>query len=220
VSNIFIKLALMEGTDALTLACIRGVLGAVFVTAWLHRAPALRRHTARERTIALGVGLLFAGNLYLLFMAIRMVTVPIAILSYFIYPLLTGVAGAALGLERLGLAGAAAAMAVLLGLALLLGADAGGLAWPGIMCAVGAALCRVATLLTTRAKLSGADSRLTTWYSMLSSTTALLVSSVRRTSRIRRLDGSVCWASRSAAQPRCWRCLPQPCASAPSAPLW
>jgi probable blue pigment (indigoidine) exporter len=175
VSDIFTKLALVEGTDALTLACIRGVLGTAFIALWLRRAPARRAHTPRERLIALGVGLLFAGNLWLLFIAIRMVAVPIAILSYFVYPLLTGVVGAALGLERLGLAGAAAALVALLGLALLLGADAGGLAWLGIIFAVGAALCRVAILLVTRATLAGADSRLTTWYSMLSSTAALVV---------------------------------------------
>lgn len=174
-SDIFTKLALLEGTDALTLACIRGVLGTLFITAWLRRTPARRPHTARERAIALGVGVLFAGNLYLLFVAIRMVPVPIAILSYFVYPLLTGVVGATLGLERLGLAGAAAAMVALLGLGLLLGADAGGLAWVGIIFAVSAALCRVATLLITRAKLTDADSRLTAWYSMLSSTAALLI---------------------------------------------
>ena len=53
--------------------------------------------------IALGIGLLFAGNLYLLFAAIQMVAVPIAILSYFVYPLLTGIAGAAVGLDECGL---------------------------------------------------------------------------------------------------------------------
>lgn len=174
-SDILTKLALLDGTDALTLACIRGVLGTLFITLWLRHTPPRRGHTPRERLINCGIGLLFAFNLWLLFIAVRMVPVPIAILSYFVYPLLTGAAGAALGLERLGLAGAAAAMVALLGLALLLGTDTGGLAWLGILFAVGAALCRVATLLITRAQLASADSRMTTWYSMLSSTLTLLV---------------------------------------------
>ena len=174
-SDIFTKLALLAGADALTLATSRGVLGTLFVLAWLRAAPPRRLHTRRERLIALGIGLLFAGNLYLLFVAIRMVAVPIAILSYFVYPLLTGIVGAAIGLERLRLASAAAAVVALLGLALMLGADTAHLAWLGVGLAIGAALCRVATLLITRAALSGADSRLTTWYSMLSSTAALLV---------------------------------------------
>jgi drug/metabolite transporter (DMT)-like permease len=177
-SDIFTKLALLAGADALTLATSRGVLGTLFVLAWLRAAPPRRLHARRERLIALGIGLLLAGNLYLLFAAIRMVAVPIAILSYFVYPLLTGIVGAAIGLERLPLASAAAAVVALLGLALMLGADTAHLAWLGVGLAIAAALCRVATLLITRAALSGADSRLTTWYSMLSSTAALLVAAV------------------------------------------
>ena len=177
-SDIFTKLALLSGMDALALAAYRGVLGTLFVLAWLRAVPPRQPHTKRQRLIALGVGLLFAANLYLLFAAIRMVAVPIAILSYFVYPLLTGIVGAAIGLERLPLASAAAAVVALLGLALMLGADTAHLAWLGVGLAIGAALCRVATLLVTRAALLQADSRLTTWYSMLSSTAALLAVSV------------------------------------------
>jgi drug/metabolite transporter (DMT)-like permease len=177
-SDIFTKLALLSGMDALTLAAYRGVLGTLFVLAWLHAATPHQAHTPRQRRIALAVGLVFAANLYLVFAAIRIVAVPIAILSYFVYPLLTGIVGAAIGLERLLPASAAAAVVALLGLALMLGADPAHLAWPGVGLAIGAALCRVATLLITRAALSGADSRLTTWYTMLSSTAALLVVSV------------------------------------------
>jgi len=173
-SDIFTKLALLGGMDALTLAAYRGVLGTLFVLVWLRAVPPRHAHTKRARLIALGVGLLFAANLWLLFVAIRLVAVPIAILSYFVYPLLTGIVGAAIGLERLPLVSAAAAVVALLGLALMLGADTAHLAWLGVGFAIGAALCRVAILLVTRAALSGADSRLTTWYSMLSSTAVLL----------------------------------------------
>lgn len=177
-SDIFTKLALLAGMDALTLAAYRGVFGTLFVLIWLRAAPPARAHSTRARLIALAIGVLFAGNLYLLFTAIHLVAVPIAILSYFVYPLLTGIVGAAIGLERLGLASAAAAMVALLGLALMLGADPAGLVWLGVALAIGAALCRVATLLIARAALSEADSRLTTWYSMLSSTAVLLVASL------------------------------------------
>ena len=139
-SDIFAKLALLAGADALTLATSRGVLGTLFILAWLRLAPPLRRHTARERLVALGVGLLFAANLYLLFAAIRLVAVPIAILSYFVYPLLTGIVGAALGVERLRLGSAAAAVVALLGLALMLGAGAAHLAWLGVGLALGEGL--------------------------------------------------------------------------------
>jgi len=48
----------------------------------------------------------------------------------------------------------------------------------GVAYAIGAAACRTAVLLVTRAYLVGADARLTTWYSMLSSTVIFLVASV------------------------------------------
>ena len=178
ISDIFTKLALLAGMDALTLASSRGVFGTLLVLAWLRSAPPAQRHTRRQRLIALGIGLLFAGNLYLLFAAIRMVAVPIAILSYFIYPLLTGIAGAVVGLERLRFASALAAVVALLGLGLMLGADTAHLAWLGVILAMCAALCRTVVLLIARGALSGADLRLTTWYSMLSSTALLLLGSV------------------------------------------
>ena len=105
-----------------------------------------------------------------LFKAIELIEVPIAILTYFVYPLLTGLAAAATGLDKLSWRGAAAAIAAFLGLALMIGAHPGGVALAGIAFAVGAACCRVVILLLTRARLTGADPRLITWYSFLSAT--------------------------------------------------
>ena len=66
-------------------------------------------YTPRQRWIALGVGVLFAGIVFGLFKAIELVDVPVAILTYFIYPLLTGIIGALIGIDKLGWRGAAAA---------------------------------------------------------------------------------------------------------------
>ena len=43
--------------------------------------------------IALGLGVLFAAVVYGLFKAIELITVPVAVLTYFVYPLLTGIGG-------------------------------------------------------------------------------------------------------------------------------
>jgi drug/metabolite transporter (DMT)-like permease len=101
--------------------------------------------------------------------------VPIAILTYFVYPLLTGLAAAASGLERVTWRGATAAIAAFLGLALMIGAHPTTLAAAGILAALGAAVCRVAILLVTRGLLSGADPMRITWYSLLSSTVIFVV---------------------------------------------
>ena len=131
----------------------------------------LRCRLTRERNgFRSGFGTLFAGNVFLLFKAIETIEVPIAILTYFVYPVLTGLAAAASGLERMTWKGAAAAIAAFLGLALMIGVHPTGLAVVGIVAALAAALCRVAMLLVTRAMLQGADPLLMTWYSLVSST--------------------------------------------------
>ena len=58
--------------------------------------------TTPARHLSLFIGLLFAGNVFFLFKAIEAMEVPLAILTYFTYPLLTGLAAAAFGIERLG----------------------------------------------------------------------------------------------------------------------
>jgi drug/metabolite transporter (DMT)-like permease len=118
---------------------------------------------------------MFAGNVYLLFVAIELMPVPIAILTYFAYPLLTGLIGAATKLDTLTWRGALAAFAAFAGLALILGANPGGVVLGGVVAALGASLCRTATLLATRSLLGGADARLITWYALISSTTLFAV---------------------------------------------
>jgi drug/metabolite transporter (DMT)-like permease len=99
-------------------------------------------------------------------------------LTYFVYPLLTGLAAAASGLETISWRGAAAALVAFLGLALMLGAHPTTLAAAGILAALGAALCRVAVLLATRALLAGADALRITWYALLSSTGVFILATL------------------------------------------
>jgi probable blue pigment (indigoidine) exporter len=169
-ADITTKLTLQAGADELTMTLFRGFIGVPLIYAWLRVGTPPVPLTRQAIWLSLGVGLLFAGNIYWLFKAIGLVEVPIAILTYFVYPLLTGLAGAATGLDKLSWRGAAAAIAAFLGLALMIGAHPGGVALAGIAFAVGAACCRVVILLLTRARLTGADPRLITWYSFLSAT--------------------------------------------------
>jgi drug/metabolite transporter (DMT)-like permease len=117
--------------------------------------------------------LLFAGNVYCVFKAIEAIPVPIAVLAYFVYPILTGIGGAVTGLDKLSWRGALAALVAFAGLALMIGAHPGELAFTGLAFAFGGALCRTAMLLVTRAEMEGTDSRLTTYYSLVSSTAIL-----------------------------------------------
>jgi drug/metabolite transporter (DMT)-like permease len=156
---------------------LRGVLVVAFMLAWLRLRPPPVRHTHRQKLIAWGIGVLFAGTMFGLMMAISLLPVSIAILAYFVYPLLTGIAGGVTGVDRLGWPALLTALAAFLGLALMLGAEFTHLSGLGIAWALGAAAFRVASLLMTRAYLNGTDPRLTTWYSMLPSTLLFLVGS-------------------------------------------
>ena len=160
------KVVLIAGADVLTMSVVRAVVGLAMLFAWLLLAPPADAFAPRARWISLGLGLLFAGNVFFLFKAIEAMEVPLAILTYFTYPLFTGLAAAAFGIERLGLAGLAAALAAFAGLALMIGAHPGGVALAGIAFALVSASTRVVILLLTRARLQGADSRMITLWSL------------------------------------------------------
>jgi len=177
-ADVLSKVVLVDGADVLTMSAVRAVLGVAMLFAWLKLVPPPAAFTLRATWISLGLGVLFAGNVFLLFKAIETVEVPIAILTYFVYPLLTGLAAAASRLEQITWRGAAAAVAAFLGLALMIGAHPTALAAGGILAALGAALCRVVILLVTRALLSGADPLRITWYSLVSSTVVFVIAAL------------------------------------------
>jgi drug/metabolite transporter (DMT)-like permease len=170
IGDVSSKVVLIEGGDVLTLSLFRGLFSVVVLFIWLRLVPPPVPATPRQRNISLAIGVLFAGVVYGLFKAIELAQVPVAVLSYFVYPLLTGIGGALFGIDKLTWRGATAAAAAFGGLALVVGAHPGPVALAGIGFAVGAAACRATTLLMTRALLQDADARLITWYSILSST--------------------------------------------------
>ena len=175
VCDTIAKLIFADGVDPLTLALIRGVVGVGIMFCYLRIGQPPAQETPRARNVAFGLGVLFAVIVFALFKAIDLITVPLAVLTYFIYPLLTGIGGAIFGVERLGWQGVAAAVAAFLGLALMIGADPQHLSIAGVAFAAGAALCRATFLLVARAELQNTDPRLTTWYSLISSTAVLAV---------------------------------------------
>ena len=170
IGDTFAKVAFAAGADVLTLALARGVAGVGILFLYLRFGAPPLPATPRMRAIALGLGVLFAAIVYGLFKAIDLITVPIAVLTYFIYPLLTGIGAALFGIERLGWQGMLAALVAFIGLALTIGAYPQHLSVAGLAFAIGAALCRTVFLLVARLELQKLDPRLTTWYSLISST--------------------------------------------------
>ena len=169
VSDVFAKLALEDGTDVLSLLSFRSILGIALVFVWLRLGEPAVALSRNAKWISLALGVLLTTNLFSLFKAIELIPVSIAILTYFVYPLLTGIIGAMTGIDRLTVTGAATALVAFFGLALIIGASPAGLAVMGLLAAVAGAFCRAGMLLITRATLKGADARLVTWYTLWSS---------------------------------------------------
>ena len=169
------KIVFIAGGDVLTLLSFRSVVGLVLFAAWLRVGERPAPFTPRERWVASGLGLLFAVTVYCIFEAINRMDVPTAILAYFVYPLITGLVAGVTGLERLGWRGVAAAIVAFLGLALMIGAHPGELAVIGVAFSFAGAISRAAMLLISRALLAKSDARLTSWYSLLSSTVVFVV---------------------------------------------
>jgi drug/metabolite transporter (DMT)-like permease len=172
------KVVFNDGMDVLSFVTTRGVLTVIFFWVWLRVAPPLRRHTRRERLVSIGVGIMFAANIFGLLLAIQLLPLSIAILTYFIYPLLTGLIGAVTGIDRVGWRGMLSAAAAFIGLAMMLGARLGDVAMLGVVSALGAAVLRVVSLLITRSSLANTDSRLNTWYSLVPSAAIFVVFSL------------------------------------------
>src|SRR5581483_2909756 len=91
------KVAFNSGGDVLTVMSLRSPIGLALLYAWLRFGAPAKPLTPRARLISLGLGVLFTGNVYWLYTAIDVVGVPVAVLTYFTYPLLTGLAAAATG---------------------------------------------------------------------------------------------------------------------------
>lgn len=177
-SDTLAKLVFAAGGDVLTLALIRGVVGLGMLWIYLRVGPPPQQDTPRERVVALGLGLLFAAVVYGLFKAIELINVPVAVLTYFTYPLLTGLGGWLFGIERLGWQGGLAAGVAFLGLALMIGAYPDHLSAIGVVFGLGAGVSRAVFLLVARVELQKADPRLTTWYSLISSTAIFALGAV------------------------------------------
>ncbi|MBV9968577.1 MAG: DMT family transporter [Xanthobacteraceae bacterium] len=169
VSDIAGKYSLETGSDVLTLLSFRSVVGIALLFGWMRLGSAPATLPVRPKWISIGLGLLLTLNLFWVFKAIELVPVSIAILTYFIYPLLTGLAGAVTGIDRMTWRGFIAAVVAFVGLSLIIGAHPVQLEVLGLLAAVGAAFARMAMLLVTRATLVGADARLVTWYTLWSS---------------------------------------------------
>ena len=128
--------------DVLSLVTLRGVLAAAFFWWWIRVSPPVVRHNRRQRWVAISLGVLFSANIFGLLLAIQVLPLSIAILAYFVYPLLTGLSAAAFGIDTLSWRSFFTALTAFGGLALMLGAQPTDLPAMGLIAAFAGAICR------------------------------------------------------------------------------
>jgi drug/metabolite transporter (DMT)-like permease len=171
----FARLAYDGGSDTLTVIAGRSIMTAVvcfLVTAMLRR-PLHIPH--RSLAISLGLGLLYAVHLYGLLGAVTYLPVNMAILIYFLHPLMIGVAAMFVGRETASPLRLGALVAAVVGLALAVGFSLGSLSPLGVALASLAAVLAAVIITSSAVAMRDSDSLAVTSYMMLSAAFCLSV---------------------------------------------
>ncbi len=160
-----------NASTVVTLRCLFAVL-AIGVAVKLGGVP--DRSTARDRRLMLALGLLFAANVYSFYKAVELLRVPLAILIFYVYPLMTGMLSALAGMERLNAPMLVFGLVSLAGLALATGASPETLDPLGVVLALFAGASIALALVVTTRLVPHVDPRRRTFWMMVSTSAALL----------------------------------------------
>jgi len=174
----FARLAYDGGSDTVTVIAGRSIVTAVvcvLVTIMLGRPLWIPR---RSLAISLGLGLLYAVHLYGLLGAVTYLPVNVAILIYFMHPLIIAVAAMSVVHERPSLLRIGALVAAIIGLGLAVGFTVGGVSMLGVALASMAALMAAAVITGSSVAMRDSDSLVVTSYMMLSAALCLAVFSL------------------------------------------
>ena len=168
------RLAFANGVNVMTAATVRSVCAGLLLLAWLaaRREQVLPLPPAFRSTMVLG--LLIAAQTVCIQAAVALMPVTLAILVFYTYPFLTGVAASLLGDERFTPRLAAALFTVFVGLALVLGVEPQPVSPWGVLAALGAAVSFAAAVVLTPRLAPGLGAPLRTFY-MLATTAAIFV---------------------------------------------
>lgn len=141
------RVALDGGAAALTVVTVRALGVVLLVSAILALSGAPLRLPPRERYLALAVGALFSINNFSITYAVGLMPVPLVILVFYTYPVLTSIATWLKGEERPNVRSVSAMILALSGLTLALGADITAANPEGLAFAGLAAVCWTAVML-------------------------------------------------------------------------
>ena len=155
------------GTDPLTIATVRSIVGSVLLGGMcLAMGKSLRLPVAVWRRCA-GLGVLLAYMFYGNIAAVQYIPVGLAALLFFIYPPLVALVMARLDRRRLDTVTILALSASFLGLALMLGVGLDGLDWRGVALGLIAGIACAANISWIGRKMRGVDAFVMTFHMTL-----------------------------------------------------
>ena len=170
------RFAFEDGSNAATVVSVRCAFAALAIGIALRISGEQRHTTGRERLLLLGLGVFFALGVFSFYKAIEILRVPLAILTFYVNPLIIGVLGALVGFERPSGRILLFALASLAGLALATGASPEAVDAAGIAYALLAAALTAAVLVVSTHRLSHVNAKSRTFW-MMTSTSATLAAS-------------------------------------------
>jgi drug/metabolite transporter (DMT)-like permease len=186
------RLAFANGVNVITAATVRSVGAGLLLLAVLalRREDVLPLPPAFRSTIVLG--LLIAAQTVCIQVAVALMPVTLAILVFYTYPFLTGVAASLLGDERFTPRLAVALLAAFAGLALVLGVEPQPVNPLGLAAALGAAIAFAGAMVLTPRLAPGLSTPLRTFY-MLATTAAIFVAASAATQSFRLPATDAAW---------------------------
>ena len=167
------RFAFEDGSNAATVVSVRCAFAALAIGIAIGAGGEKRRTTGRERALLLALGVAFALGVFSFYKAIEILRVPLAILTFYVNPLIIGVFGALAGFERLSGRTLLFALVSLAGLALATGASPEAVDAAGIGFAMLAATLTAAVLVVSTHRLSHVNAKSRTFWMMLSTSAAL-----------------------------------------------
>ena len=172
------RVAFEDGANTATVVTFRCVFAMLAIGAAIRVREAVtgRRGatSVRERWIFLALGVVFALNVYAFYRAVEILKVPLAILTFYVYPLMTGAFSALAGLDRFNPRTIVFALVSLAGLGLATGASPEAVDPLGVLLALSSAAVIAFLLVVTTRYMNHVDAQRRTFWMMVS-TSAVLV---------------------------------------------
>ena len=161
-NNAFAVLAFNGGATPLTTVTVRNVVALAALALLLKASRGRIALPRRERWTAMGIGVLTGGVAFCLMSAFDLIAVGLAVLIFYLYPIVTGLGAWAIGQEKLSRGLIAGLVGGFAGLALALEFAGPGGSGPGLALAAAAAVFMATVVLVSACVLEAGNSRAVT----------------------------------------------------------